>query len=117
MVDWGLGPQMENGEYLHSVVCSGSRRYPRRPGNTCCCHSSDLWFRRLRVERHGADAKRTLWIATCHSCDKRWEFPYSGEPIPREVLCLACLLWAKVEEVSWDGLDFANLLPVFERAR
>lgn len=117
MIDYGIGPQTENGEYVHGGFCSGSRRHPRRPGNTCSCHSSDLWYRRLSVTRDRAagTAKRTLHIATCSGCAMRWLYPYSEEYIPRETFCKICSLWAKVEEVWWEGTDFANLLPVFER--
>src|SRR5208337_491190 len=124
------GPQInEYGMYQHGIFCSGSDRHPRTPGNTCSCHSCDLWYNRLSIERHGAsgglflpassatntDAKRTLWVAACPGCHKRTEFPFISESIPKEVFCQDCSLWIKVEELSWDGLDFAKLLPIKER--
>jgi len=113
---FGAGPQVnEYGMYQHGIFCSGSDRHPRTPGNTCSCHSCDLWYNRLAVTRDGADAKRTLWAAACPGCHKRTEFPFREEPIPSEVFCNECSLWAKVEELSWEGLDFAKLLPVKER--
>ena len=110
------GPVIDGGEYAHGIFCSGSRRYPRSPGlNNCCsCYNIDLWYRKLFITRDGANAKRTLWIANC-DCGRRFEFPFSDEPIPREVYCNDCGGWSKVKEVSWDGLDFAKLLPVFPK--
>jgi len=114
----GCGPQKDGSDYYqHSGVCSGSPRNPRTPGNTCSCHSCDLWFNRLNILRHdGNQAKRTIWVAACPGCHKRTEFPFTSESVPKEVFCLECSLWAKVEEVSWDGEDLAKLLPVKEGA-
>jgi len=103
-------------EYQHSLVCSGSRRHPRTPGMSCSCHSCDLFLNRLNVLRHDGDQiKRTIRVAACPGCHKRTEFPFTSEYVPKEVFCIECGVWAPVEELSWDGLDFAKLLPVFER--
>jgi hypothetical protein len=103
-------------EYQHGLVCSGSERHPRTPGWTCSCHSSDLYLNRLDVLRHDEDQiKRTLRVATCPGCRKRTEFPFTSEYIPKEVFCIQCSMWAPVETLSWDGKDFALLLPVFDR--
>ena len=120
-VNWGLGPFKENGEYVHSGVCSGSRRHPRRPGNTCSCWRSDLFFNRLFFEKHydgtqyTGNAKRTIRASTCDDCGILKVFPYSSDPIPRETFCSKCFVWAKVEELSWDGVDFSQYLPVVSR--
>ena len=113
----GCGPQInEFGMYQHGVFCSGMELHPRTPGNTCSCHSCDLFYNRLDVLRHDGDQiKRTIRVAACPGCHKRTEFPFTDEPVPREVFCQECSLWAPVEEVSWDGLDFAKLLPHFKR--
>lgn len=104
------------GEYLHGIYCSGNERFPRTPGNGCSCHSCDLFYRRLDVLRHDGDQiRRTIRVAACPGCHRRTEFPFTDEVVPREVFCQECSLWAKVEEVSWDGKDFAKLLTVFER--
>ena len=104
------------GEYQHGIWCSGSPWHPRTPGNTCSCYSCDLFYNRLDVLRHDGDQiKRTLRIASCLGCHKRTEFPFTSESIPKEVFCIQCSVWAPVEEISWDGKDFAKLLPVFER--
>jgi len=109
------GPVIAGNEYAHGAWCSGSRRHPRTLGNTCSCHSSDIWYRRLGISRDGVNARRTLWVSTCSGCGVRREFPYIMEAIPRETFCAKCGLWSQVEEFSWDGPDFAKLLPVFER--
>jgi hypothetical protein len=103
------------GEYQHGVFCSGSPYHPRTPGNTCSCHSCDLFYNRLDVLRHDDQIRRTLRVAACPGCHKRTEFPFTSESVPREVFCQECSVWAPVEEISWDGRDFAKLLPVFER--
>jgi len=104
-----------NDEYQHGVWCSGSGRHPRTPGNTCSCHSCDLFYNRLDVLRHDGDQiKRTIRVSSCSGCHKRTEFPFI-ESIPREVYCIECDMWAPVEELSWDGKDFAKLLPEFGR--
>lgn len=114
--NFGAGPQLTpDGLYQHGIFCSGGPYDPRTPGNTCSCHSCDLWYNKIAIAREGADAKRTLWVAACPGCHDRTEFPYTSEAIPREVFCLKCSLWAKVEEISWEGLDLAKLLPVKER--
>jgi hypothetical protein len=102
------------GEYRHGIWCSGSEKHPRTPGDSCSCHSCDLFLNRLDVLRHNGDQiKRTLRVAACPGCHKRTEFPFTG--VPREVYCAECNMWAPVEELSWDGEDFAKLLPVFDR--
>ena len=113
----GCGPFKDGEHYQHGVFCSGSDRYPRGvPGHCCSCHSCDLFYRKLDVLRHDGDqTKRTIRVAACPGCHKRTEFPYIDEPVPREVFCDDCSVWAKVEEISWDGPDFAKLLPVKER--
>jgi len=106
------------GEYQHGIFCSGSPRHPRTPGNSCSCHSCDLFYSwlRLNIVRHDGDqAKRTIRVAACPGCHGRTEFPFTNEPIPREVFCIKCSMWAPVEEISWDGEDFAKLLPVLGR--
>ncbi len=102
-------------EYAHGVWCSGSRRQPRTQGNTCSCYRSDLRYRKLAVIFNAPAAKRTLWVSTCPGCGERKEFPYTDEAIPIETFCSKCSVWAKVEELSWEGMDFAKLLPVFGR--
>lgn len=103
------------GEYQHGIWCSAGPRTPRTPGG-CSCHSCDLFLNRLNILRHDGDqAKRTIRIAACPGCHNRTEFPFTSEYVPKEVFCIKCSLWAPVEEISWDGLDFAKLLPVFER--
>src|SRR5271157_787464 len=106
--------QAMNGEYEHGVWCSGSRRHPRITGVGCSCHSADImpphFLEKLSIERHGDDAKRTLWVAEC-ACGSRKEFPHTSEYIPREVWCPDCSSWNPVTELSWDGKDFAKLLP------
>lgn len=111
----GCGPFKDGQYYQHGVFCSGSPYHPRRPGNTCSCHRCDLFYRRLDIVRDGETVKRTLRIAACPTCHKRTEFPYTDEPVPREVFCQDCKEWAKVEEISWEGEDFAKLLPVVPR--
>jgi hypothetical protein len=59
--------------------------------------------------------KRAIRVSTCPTCHKRTEFPFTSEVIPRETFCQECSQWAPVEEISWDGKDFAITLPVFER--
>jgi len=110
----GCGPFKDGQYYQHGVFCSGSDRYPRGSGlgNCCSCHSCDLFYRRLDVARHDGLVKRTLRVAACPSCHKRTEFPFADAPVPREVFCADCNEWAKVEEISWEGEDFAKLLPV-----
>lgn len=103
------------GEYQHGIFCSGGPLHPRTPGNSCSCHSCDLFYNRLDILRHEDQAKRTIRVAACLGCHKRTEFPFTSEYIPKEVFCVECSLWAPVEEVSWDGMDFAKLLPIFER--
>src|SRR5579863_8100651 len=103
-------------EYQHGLVCSGSSRHPRTPGNSCSCHSCDLFLNRLDVLRHDGDQiKRTIRVAACPGCHNRTEFPFTSEYVPKEVFCIKCSVWAPVEEISWDGLDFAKILPVYER--
>jgi len=103
-------------EYQHGVWCSGSERHPRTPGNSCSCHSRDLFMNCLDILRHDGDqAKRTIRVSACPGCHKRTEFPFTNDTIPREVFCIKCSMWAPVEEISWDGEDFAKLLPEFER--
>jgi len=105
-----------NNEYQHGVWCSGSTRHPRTPGNSCSCHSCDLFYNRLDILRHDGDqAKRTIRVSACPGCHKRTEFPFISETIPKEVYCIECSMWALVEEISWDGEDFAKLLPEFDR--
>jgi hypothetical protein len=105
---------MEN-EYQHGIWCSGSSRHPRTPGNSCSCHSCDLFYNRLDVLRHDGDqVKRTIRVAACPVCHGRTEFPFTSEYVPREVFCIGCNVWAPVEEISWDGLDFAKSLPVMK---
>lgn len=106
--------------YQHALLCSGSPYHPRRPGGGCSCHSSDilaLLYRRLKIDRNREEgtAKRTIWAATCTGCGARREFPFTSESVPRETFCQTCSVWAKVEELSWDGTDFANSLPVLSR--
>ena len=104
------------GEYQHGGWCSAWPLNPRTPGTGCSCHSCDLFMNRLDIIRHDGDqAKRTIRVATCEKCHKRTEFPFTSEAIPREVFCTECSLWAVIETISWDGKDFAKLLPVFER--
>lgn len=114
----GCGPQInEFGLYQHGVFCSGIGYHPRKPGNTCSCHSCDLFYNRLSImrDRDTNQVTRTLWVAACSKCHKRTEFPFTSESIPREVFCQECGLWAKVEEISWTGEDFAVLLPERQR--
>ena len=66
------------------------------------------------IERHGEDAKRTMWVAEC-ACGNRREYPHTTEYVPREVWCPDCSTWTPVKELSWDGTDFAKLLPVLPR--
>lgn len=105
-------PTIEGGEYVHGIFCSGSRRYPRTPGNSCSCHSVDLYYNRLRIERKDGDAKRTLFISECLTCFGRIE--YVNDP-PKEHFCQTCDIWVPVVEVSWEGMDFAKLLPSIPR--
>jgi hypothetical protein len=113
-----MQPIKENGEYVHSVFCSGSRRHPRTPGNTCSCHSYDIslehFLSKLAIQRQGEDAKRTLWVAEC-ACGNRKEYPHTSEYIPREVWCPDCSAWNPIREISWEGKDLAKLLPVIPR--
>ena len=103
-------------EYQHAIWCSASPRSPRRPGVGCSCHSTDLSLNRLDIVRHDGDqAKRTIRVATCSGCHKRTEFPFTSEYTPKEVFCIECNVWAPVEELSWDGTDFAKLLPELKR--
>lgn len=113
----GCGPFInEFGVYQHGVFCSGGDHNPRRPGNSCSCHRCDLFYRKLDIIRlPDGDVTRTLRIAACPGCHNRTEFPYTDEPIPREVFCSDCQIWSKVEEVSWTGEDFSKLLPVIPR--
>lgn len=108
----GCGPQInEQGDYQHSLACSGSGRHPRRPGNSCSCHRCDLFHQRLdMIRQENGDVTRTLRVATCPECHKRTEYPLPDEA-PREVFCLECEVWAPVKELSWTGEDFAKLLP------
>jgi hypothetical protein len=107
----------EYGDYQHGVWCSGGPYTPRRAGDTCSCYRSDLWYRRLGLvfDRQAKTVKRTLWVSICPGCGWRREFPFADEPIPRETYCQRCWAWAKVEAVSWDGEDFAWLLPTLPR--
>jgi hypothetical protein len=110
----------EFGDYQHGVFCSGSPYHPRRgDGHSCSCWRSDLWYRRLALttDRDAGTARRTLWMSTCSGCGIRKVFPFSEDPIPRETYCTRCWVWAKVEEVSWEGADFSKLLPVLPRRR
>jgi hypothetical protein len=111
------GPFIQDGEYVHGIWCSGSYRHPRRQGNTCSCYRSDLYYRRLGLifNREAGTVKRTLWVGICPGCTRRWEFPFTEEAIPLEVYCQTCSSWIKVEEVSWEGTNFADALPVFPR--
>src|SRR5271154_2200425 len=116
-VNWGLGPfRDERGLYQHGGFCSGIGYHPRRPGNTCSCWRSDLLYQRLFLVKHydgtqyTGNAKRTLMASTCSGCGERREFPYSDEPIPTETFCQKCSVWSKVQELSWDGLDFSQFL-------
>ena len=116
-----MQPIIENGEYVHSVFCSGSRRYPRGAKDNCCsCHRVDIslphFMERLALERNrDADlTKRILRIAEC-ACGNRREYPHDSEYIPREVWCPDCNVWNPVKELSWEGPDLTNLLPVIPR--
>jgi len=72
---------------------------------------------RLDIIRHDGDqAKRTIRVAACPGCHKHTEFPFTSEYVPKEVFCIECSMWAKVEEISWDGKDFALLLPELRRS-
>jgi hypothetical protein len=111
----GSGPQInEFGVYQHGVFCSGSELKPRdtQRNNCCSCHSCDLFYHRLDIVRHDGDqAKRTIRVATCPGCHSRTEYPFAqNEYVPKEVFCQQCSRWNPVEEISWDGLDFAKLL-------
>lgn len=110
---------IENGEYVHGIWCSGSRRYPRgAKGNGCSCHRADImpphFMEKLALERNGETAKRTLWVAEC-ACGNRKEYPHTTEYVPREVWCPDCSTWNPVKEFSWEGPDLTNFLPVFPR--
>jgi hypothetical protein len=96
-------------EYQHSVFCSASPRYPRTPGVGCSCHSIDLNFNRLMIQRNGENAKRTIHVAQCSGCQNRKEFAFDA---PKESFCDQCRVWVPVQEISWEGLDLAKLLPV-----
>jgi len=112
------GPFMtEYGDYQHGCYCSGGPYHPRRAGNTCSCYRSDLWYRRLGLafSREAGITRRTLWFSTCPRCRVRREYPFTEEPTPRETYCQTCDVWAKVEEVSWEGVDFSKLLPALPR--
>ncbi len=103
-------------EYQHGIFCSGSGRHPRTPGNSCSCHSCDLFYNRLDVLRHDGDQiTRTIRVAACPGCHKRTEFPFTSDSVPREVFCQECSLWVTVEKISWDGKDFAKLLSEVKR--
>lgn len=106
-------------EYLHSTFCSGSRRYARGVAGQCCsCHRVDImpphFMETLAVERRAETTKRTLYIAEC-ACGNRREYPHTSEYIPREVWCPDCFVWNPVKELSWEGSDLTNLLPVLPK--
>jgi hypothetical protein len=111
---------IENGEYVHSVFCSGSRRHPRMPGHSCYCHRVDIMpphFGETLAAQHDRETgttKRSLYVAEC-ACGNRREYPHTSEYIPREVWCPDCNVWNPVKELSWEGPDLTNLLPVIPR--
>ena len=112
------GPFMDGNLYQHGVFCSGIGYYPRRAGNSCSCYRSDFLYRKLFVEfnREAKTAKRTLFVSECPGCHERQLFPFSEEPIPRATYCTKCGEWANVEEESWEGTDFAFLLPTIPKS-
>lgn len=102
-------------EYEHGAWCSGSPRAPRTPGGSCSCHSTDLSLHKLDIQRHDDQATRTIRASVCPNCKDRKEFPFTSEFLPKETFCIPCSVWAPVEILSWDGKDFAKLLPVTPR--